>query len=97
MLPVVCDEYTGIQVDGESVVAARSNEVGGLRELGAWVERLVQESYDKTGKAQIVCLWVECNKGNDENPDVRSRAVVFETKRVSALRRPWKQLGCNAA
>ena len=38
-----------------------------------------------TGAAPIQCRWVECNKGDDENPDIRSRAVVCETIRVSNI------------
>ena len=63
----------------------RENEVAGLRTLGTWVEKPISESCDETGHAPIQCRWVECNKGDDENPDIRSRAVVCETKRVSNI------------
>ena len=84
-LPRAYDEYTGNRLDGALVVKARADEVAGLKQLGTWVERPISESFDKTGKAPIQGRWVECNKGDDENPDVRSRAVVCETKRVSNI------------
>ena len=42
---------------------------------------MVKQCWERTGKAPIDTRWVETNKGDDENPDVRCRWVAKEFNR----------------
>ena len=51
--------------------------------------------HDETGKEPIGVRWVEANKGDDVNPNVRSRLVAMEfsynkLNTVFAATPPWE-------
>ena len=41
----------------------------------------IAKNWDVTGKAPIGCRWTDINKGDDENPEYRSRLVAEEMTR----------------
>ena len=46
-----------------------------------WTKRPRQEAFDKMGKAPITVRWVDVNKGDDDQPNYRSRLVAREIRR----------------
>ena len=64
---------------------SRGTEMGFLHKLGTWVIRKISECRDRTGKDPMPPRWVECNKGDAEHVEVRSRFVVCETNRVTSI------------
>ena len=82
--PIAYDEYTGLQFDPTLTRKARDSELDFLNKLGTWLVVPRQQAIDD-GYKVIGTRWVECNKGDAESPNVRSRLVAQETKRVSSI------------
>ncbi len=59
---------------------ARQKELAYFCEKGVWVKRPKDEAKRKTGKGPISVRWVDVNKGDDINPNYRSRLVARELK-----------------
>ena len=68
------DDLTGMRLDAGKVKEARAKEVGYIRD---------KRVYDKIPRAQalrnkwkvVQVRWIDINKGDDENPNYRSRLV----------------------
>ena len=45
----------------------------------------LKQCYDRTGKPPLGTRWLDHNKGDSRQLDLRSRLVVQETKRVSSI------------
>ena len=77
------DDVTGFELCPKRVHSARMEELKFLDKLGVWkiVDR--NEAMSMTGYRPIGVRWVNTNKGDHINPEVRCRLVVQETKRVS--------------
>jgi len=82
--PIAFDEYTGLQLDPTLTRKARESELEFLNKLGTWLVVPRQQAIDD-GYKVIGTRWVECNKGDAASPNVRSRLVAQETKRVSSI------------
>ena len=67
------DDVTGKPLDPGLVRAARAEEIQGVSKYGVWIKVPLKECYDNTGKAPVGGRWVDHNKGDDINPDVRCR------------------------
>ena len=71
---IACDDLTGMRLDAGKVKEARAKEVGYIRD---------KRVYDKIPRAQalrnkwkvVQVRWIDINKGDDENPNCRSRLV----------------------
>ena len=63
-----------------NVEKARKEEVGYMLKGRVWVERPVEECWQKTGKAPVSVRWVDTDKGVDGWVDVRSRLVARDFK-----------------
>ena len=71
------DDLTNMRLDAGKVKEARSKEVGYIRD---------KRVYDKIPRAQalrnkwnvVQVRWIDINKGDDENPNYRSRLVGKE-------------------
>ena len=74
------DDITKQPLRDELVHAARKTELEYFRSKSVWVKRPRQEAFDKTHRAPITVRWVEVNKGDDENPNYRSRLVARQLK-----------------
>ena len=44
----------------------------------------ISEAMTVTGKQPIGCRWIDINKGDEENPEYRSRLVAKEIKRSAS-------------
>ena len=65
-------------LDEEHVQKAWIEELGGLAKHGVCDKVPVTECWNKTGQPPIGTRWVDVNKGDDQNPEYRSRLVAQE-------------------
>ena len=72
---------SGKELDPTGVEKAHLEELGELAKHGVYVKAPIAECWEETGKAPIGTRWIDVNKGDDENPDYRSRLVAQEIKR----------------
>ena len=70
------DDLTGLPLPPELCRAARQKELDYFRSKGVWEIKNVNEARAKMGRRPISVRWVETNKGDDENPNMRSRLVA---------------------
>ena len=78
-------DVTGHPLKPAMVKEARRLELEYFATKGVWVKRLCEEAVQKMGKKPITAKWVDVNKGDDLEPDYRSRLVARE------MRRPWEE------
>ena len=76
------DDITGQPLNPGLCRIARQKELDYFVSKGVWDMRSVQEARAKMGKPPISVRWVEVNKGDDENPNYRSRLVAREIRMV---------------
>lgn len=79
------DENSGSALDPGLVRAARAEGMQYVREFSVYDKVTLKECRNKTGKGTIAVRWVDINKGDDVNPDYRSRLVAKEIKRDKCL------------
>ena len=79
------DAYTGVVLDPAAVGEARKQELEFAASLKAWEPRPRSEAFQKMGRAPFGTRWIDCNKGDDESPEHRSRLVVQETRKTSTI------------
>ena len=72
------DNLSGKLLDTSRVQKARLEEMGELAKHGVYQKVPVSECWNRTGKGPIGTRWVDVNKGDDANPDYRSRLVAQE-------------------
>ena len=62
---------------------ARREEIGFMTGRNIWTETSEKECWLVTGKAPVSVRWVDVNKGNPEEPEIRCRLVArdFKNKR----------------
>ena len=72
------DDLTGLPLPPDLCRAARQKELDYFKSKGVWETRSVYEARRRMGKSPISVRWVEVNKGDDENPNIRSRLVARE-------------------
>ena len=83
---VYYDEITGLVLKPELVRASRAEELDFADRLGIWERgHTVQECIEATGKPPVPQRFLDINKGDEANPDIRSRLVLMETKRRSTI------------
>ena len=81
----VYDASTGERLSLELVAQGRAAEMGFMRGLTVWTYDTVSSCLRKTGRKPISVGWVDINKGDNDNPNVRCRLTVQETKRQTTL------------
>ena len=74
------DDLTGQLLDPALVRAARQKELDFFEAKQVWTKRPVDEARRKTGKPPITVRWVDVNKGDDTNPNIRSRLVARQIR-----------------
>ena len=72
------DDLSGKPLNPELVRKARAEEMSEYARHGVYRIVPIAESWEKTGKAPIGSRWVDINKGDDANPEYRSRLVAQE-------------------
>ena len=80
MRPPSYDSATGQVLDPKAVTAGRQEEIEYMNRLKVWEARPIDECLRNTGKKPIGTRWTETDKGDYNNPLVRCRLVVQETK-----------------
>ena len=75
------DDISGKEMDPEKVRKAREEEMDEYRKHGVYEKVPVAECWQETGKAPIGVRWVDVNKGDEDNPEYRSRLVAKEIKK----------------
>ena len=76
------DGVTGQDLDPILVKAARREEMEFFRSKEVWRKRPRSEARQRTGKEPVTVKWIDTNKGDDENPNYRSRLVAREIRRA---------------
>ena len=74
------DDLTGQVLKDSMVAGARAKELTFFYAKGVWLKRPHHTAGAKTGRPPISVRWVDVNKGDDVNPNYRSRLVARELK-----------------
>ena len=74
------DDLTGLPLPPDLCRAARQKELDYFKSKGVWELRSVNEARTRMGRSPISVRWVETNKGDDANPNIRSRLVAREIR-----------------
>ena len=74
------DDISGEMLDAELVKKARREEIQEFERIGVWQWTTVEECHRVTGKKPVGTRWVDVNKGDRANPEIRSRLVAQEFK-----------------
>ena len=69
------DAITGQTLKDELVMQARREELQYFTAKGVWLKKPKGEARRRTGRSPISVKWVDVNKGDQMNPDWRSRQV----------------------
>ena len=83
------DDVNGGYLDSEGVLKARQLEMEYIHKQGVWKRVPLDQCIQETGKQPIPLKWVDTNKGDHTNPNLRSRLVV---KDIKARKGPEDQL-----
>ena len=78
------DEITGAILDPTLVQNARKAEIEYMHKLQVYVESTLDECH-RYGLKPIPMRWIDINKGDNDNPNIRCRAVLQETRGRSDL------------
>ena len=70
------DDVTGALLDTDLVLIARAEEMAEFRKHGIYKKVKISECHKVTGKPPVGVRWIDINKGDDVNPDYRSRLVA---------------------
>ena len=74
------DDLTGQPLRDELVRAARAKELDFFCSKGVWMKVPRRRSFEKTGRPPISVRWVDVNKGDEHEPNYRSRLVARQLK-----------------
>ena len=75
---VAYDDQSGAPLKPERVAQARKEEIEYFKTMGVYEKVDIQKCWDETGKNPIAVRWVDINKGDEQNPNYRSRLVAKE-------------------
>ena len=75
------DDVTGQTLPPELVRAGRLDEKAGVLKHNVFTKGPTKQCFDRTGSPPIGTRWVETNKGDEDNPDVRWRWVATDFKK----------------
>ena len=70
------DDISGKELDGKLVREAREEELTVVDQMNVWELRPVSECIRVTGKRPTKVRWADVNKGDADQPNVRSRIVA---------------------
>ena len=74
------DDLTGEPLDPVLVQAGRKLEMEYCESYPVWIPVPIEECWEMTGKGPIGSKWVDINKGDKVNPDIRCRLVATEVR-----------------
>ena len=90
------DTMSGKKLDTKMVLKARKEEMDEVRKHMVYRKVPITECRENTGREPIGTKWLDINKGDDANPEYRSRLVAQELKCQSnmsdlfAATPPWE-------
>ena len=79
-LEVYWDDSKGGYLDAKLVRKARMEEIAELLRYKVYEKRPIAECLKVTGKKPMGIGWVDTNKGDNDNPEYRSRIVAKDLK-----------------
>ena len=79
------DDLSGQPLDWELTQAARREEIECIHTMGVYRKVPISECLKRTGRRPIGTRWVDVNKGDRDNPKVRSRLVAQELNQGGKL------------
>eukprot|EP00973_Karenia_brevis_P020071 2754072-Karenia_brevis.AAC.1 len=71
------DDISGEPLNPKQVVEARLQEIAYIKRMGVWIMMRRRDAIDKNIKI-IGTKWLDVNKGDKDNPNLRSRLVGQE-------------------
>ena len=74
------DDMTGQVLRDDLVVEARKTELEFFDARGVWIKVPIQRAFERTGRPPISARWVDINKGDENEPNHRSRYVARQMK-----------------
>ena len=74
------DDLTGQPLDPKLVLEARQKELDYFASKGVWRKASIAECRREMGRNPISVRWVDVNKGDDVNPNIRSRLVARQIR-----------------
>jgi len=74
------DDLTRQQLPSLLVKAARKKELEYFQSKCVWKRVPISESHRVMGRPPVTVRWVDVNKGDDENPEIRSRLVARQIR-----------------
>ena len=74
------DDLSGKELIPKLVKKARMDDMKEVNKHNVYVKVPIEECWTNTGKQPIGTRWVDVNKGDDANPEYRSRLVAQEIK-----------------
>ena len=77
-LEMAWDDVSGAELDPKMVRKAREEEIQYVRKMNLYEKVPISQCYETTGKAPITVRWIDINKGDQSNPNYRSRLVARE-------------------
>ncbi|CAE8636765.1 unnamed protein product, partial [Polarella glacialis] len=72
------DDISGEAIPKVLVVAGRKLEMEFFHKEAVYTKRPISECWQQTGKARIRTKWIDRNKGEKSNPDIRCRLVACQ-------------------
>ena len=81
------DDLTGMRLEAGKVVEARAKEVGYIRDKRVYA-KILRSQASRNGWKVIQARWIDINKGDDENPNYRSRLRWHASPRGHAIYNP---------
>ena len=80
-LPDIVDSASGQVLKGHLVGKARQEEMEYFFGMNVCTKVPEGEAWDRTGKRPIGVRWVDVNKGDDDDPNYRSRLVAKDIRK----------------
>ena len=80
-LPDIVDSASGQVLKGHLVGKARQEEMEYFFGMNVYAKVLENEAWGRTGKRPIGVRWVDVNKGDDDDPNYRSRLVAKDIRK----------------
>ena len=77
---IFVDDVSGRVLDRDLVLKARDDERIGVEKHNVFTKVPIEECFNNTGGPPVSTKWVDTNKGDDNDPDYRSRWVGREFK-----------------
>ena len=68
------DDVTGMKLEAGKVKEARSKEIQYVRDVRVY-DKIPRSQAQRQGWKVVKTRWIDINKGDDENPNYRSRLV----------------------